>query len=356
MEILRQPDTFTLSTALDTIEVNPGTDNLLRFEIRCGDDQVLAPEIYRRQGDTIRIHGYHKAIEHYLRGAEATVFLLPGQRVARDFTFIYTTDSDEATRTHRVLLCNVRMNISATLFTATHFLTLCEREKRTSLTRTETLAIYNPPADSTVRVEALYLQGDNTVTAGFTAPLLIRPQGESLSIGYVNVSPRLYQSSGKKLLYYIVAHGNKHFRFDIVEQKNEQHFVFRNTFGCEETFTFRGLAESEADYQRAFGYFSGRYRTFDTRNEKKFHANTGPLPQNEAAWIEDLFASTELHLYNSGGLIHELTTLDQDVKRANSPDELPSFDITYRLAADRPPFDAELLTRTFDETFDYTFK
>ena len=72
--------------------------------------------------------------------------------------------------------------------------------------------------------------------------------------------------------------------------------------------------------------------------------------------VDELVRSTETYLIEKGEIGRQITITESESKRTNDLDSLFSFQITYRIAKRNQNILNIFRTRTFDKTFDKTFK
>ena len=111
-----------------------------------------------------------------------------------------------------------------------------------------------------------------------------QPAIGSGTVKYLDVSPSIFKAQGKQLLYYTVTLGERSMKYEIdyTPFLQETHFVYRNCFGVEDTFTCVGEAASEGKFERYYATFGGGYKNFKRKNLREYTVNTGLLTQAAA--------------------------------------------------------------------------
>lgn len=351
MRILKQPDSFCFTSSLGNIVISPDGPEPITFSIKMGEITVLSTEKYYRDTDgVIYITGIGDVLSNWLRSDGPAAYLLKQQSNVAEFIFIY---NDSRQTKHTVMRCDVDFDMTAGAFCNTHFLTLMFSKKKTAFSRREILAFYSVdllPINATITAE--YLESGKKATESFQRPAI----GNG-SVKYLDVSPSLFQINGKQLLYYTVIVGERSMKYEIdyTQFLQETHFVYRNCFGVEDTFTCVGEATSEGKFERYYATFDGGYKNFKRKNLREYTINTGLLTQAAAYAIDDMFSSEEIWIYDELGPIKEIVILDQSVKRSSLPDEMPRYEFSYRLTQSNQRYKTATSGRIFDATFDRSF-
>lgn len=351
MQIIKQPDSFCFTSSLGDIVINPGSEQLVTFSIRMGATVVLPTETYSSDPDgVIYITGLGEVLSAWLRTDGPTAYLLKQQTTVTEFIFIYNGSLEKR---HTIMRSDVDFDMTAAAFCNTHFLSLMFSTKTTVAGRRELLAFYDARSTSmTATVNAYYLSAGSIINNTSQRAAI-----GSGAIKYLDVSPAIFHSEGKRLLYYTVSIGERTIRYelDYTAFLQQTHFVYRNCFGVEDTFTCIGEAASEGKFERYYATFSGGYKNFKRKNLREYTIDTGILSQAAAYALDDMFSSEEIWLYDEHGLIKEIVILDQKVVRSSLPDEMPRFEFTYRLTQSNQRYKTALYGRIFDSTFDKTF-
>lgn len=348
MQFIKQPDSFCFTSGLGDIIINPESSAGMTFSIKMGSTVVLPAETYYQDtSGVVYITGIGDVLSAWLRKDGATAYLLKQQATVADFTFIYNGTTE---KTHTVMRSDVDFDMTATAFCNTHFLTLMFSAKETSAGRRETLAFYGGDTGAAT-VTAWYLSAGKLESGTFSRASV------GGKVKYLDVSPGLFVSAGKQLQYYIVTLGQRSMRYEMnyTDFLQQTHFVYRNCFGVEDTFTCVGEAASESKFERYYATFGGGYKNFKRKNLREYTVDTGILNQATAYCIDDMFSSEEIWLYDERGPIKEIVVLDQKVERSSLPDEMPRFEFTYRLTQSNQRYKTALFGRIFDSTFDKTF-
>ena len=351
MRILKQPDTFCFTSSMGDIVISPDTDQPITFSIKMGDIVVLPTETYHRNTDgVVYISDIGKILSNWLRNEGPIAYLLKQHISVAEFTFIYNGTQQSK---HTVMRCDVDFDMTAAAFCNTHFLTLMFSTKITAVDRREILAFYaKEELSTTATVNAAYLSAGKITSGSFQCPAI-----GSGAVKYLDVSPSVFKSGDKKLLYYTVTLGKRNMRYelDYTTFLQQTHFVYRNCFGVEDTFSCTGEATSEGKFERYYATFSGGYKNYKRKNLREYTVDTGLLTQAAAYAVDDMFSSEEIWIYDELGPIKEIVILDQKVQRSSLPEELPRFEFSYRLTQSNQRYKTALYGRIFDATFDRSF-
>ena len=263
------------------------------------------------------------------------------------------TQSDQKTCKLRILYATVDIpDIDCQDFTDTHFLTILQDTKTTSLGRLEYLHyLGTDPA----AVTAYYTDGTR---------LLFAPQvvGGNAKYTTIDVSPSSFTIKGKTLSYLDVKAGSRKQTF-IVDQRQPDCapiLLFTNSFGCQELISCTGKHEVSPEYTRDSASIGGKTLNYRITEKRTFKADTGPLTVAMANWADDLFRSDEVYLvniYDGEAVVGKRVTIsDSKSDNDNLLDTIPRFTFSYSYAQrQHNVLDMRRAGRIFDNTFDHTF-
>jgi hypothetical protein len=133
-------------------------------------------------------------------------------------------------------------------------------------------------------------------------------------------------------------------------------FIFRNTFGAQETFTCTGDGESERKWTREYGQINRRRHLVSREMTLKQTVNTGYLTWEQTEILEDLLNSKQIALIDEYGW-HPVSIEEETFKVKSRPDEMIDVEFKYRSASETQTqyrFNPKKY-RIFDYTFDQTY-
>ena len=332
-------DSLYFTSMIPDIEVN--CYESLTFTLTRGAEEILHEKYWANNKSRIWIRDLGKVIASDLGE-------IPG--LAADYSLSFTDGNTSDSKSFRAILGEQRVEIPTSNFVEGNFLTLLENWKLTHTWQKEILSLYTPAAVD-ITIETVAMDGTRV------GPTVIRNIADLNQVVEIDVSPeriladpslikRFIIKAGSRMMIYYLNHKNR---------KEEPELLFRNSFGCRESFVPTGLVERKNEYENSTGYIRDMLFRFRTKEIKKFEANTGIMKENHGKWVEDLFVSNEVFLVMGSDLL-PVTITDAKVVRSNAPNELISFDFSYQLS--RPNiFGAGKIDikRIFDDTFDYTF-
>lgn len=256
------------------------------------------------------------------------------------------------TLTTEVVFCLADVGTSAADFCSRNFLTLLRGSKRTANGRLEYLHYVGT---ETASVTATYADG---TTKTFQA---LRVGGN----GYystLDVSPGRYTVEGKVLVGYTVQAGERKMTFDVLSDPQDAAPILRfvNSFGCEELVYCTGKHEVAPEYKRLQTRFGRKLRTYDIQETRTFKADTGVLTVSEQNWLDDLFRSQEVVVFNIyNGMPtegKEVVIMESKSDVSNEDDALTRFTFSYQYAQrNHNVLQLQREGRIFDNTFDFTF-
>jgi hypothetical protein len=350
ISIVQQPDAYSFSATLkDT--VLQATANVSVTLTDKATAAVILSETYTPDASgNVVIRALHKV----LQGVIDPVSLIG------NYTLSATCGADVVTFGFAVQYVTVEIDADYNTFINTRFLTLLQGAKATAVGRKEYLSLkVNTPTDVVATVT--YSQAGEVTVNDITGVSVSAADG----VVTVDVSPSRFVMPGYTLEKYVVTAGvrTQIFWVDNLSPAGASSFVFINSFGVKETFTCMGLLERENKYDDSlYGMFSNSYRKFFTNLVKQFTSNTGFLSQAVADWMEDLFLSKSIFLYDNAGAGKEVTILEPSVQRTSDPTELPALSFTWRYAQENQQLyiyttvsTPGTKSRIFDKTFDKSF-
>jgi hypothetical protein len=256
--------------------------------------------------------------------------------------------------TFRVIFATVDLgdDVTAQEFYESHFLTLLSGAKQTAIGRLEYLHYYGT---DTATVTARYTDG---TTKSFE-PVVT---GGNNNYKQIDVSPGLFTQEGKQLCRYTVVVGGRQQLFDVLPSRPDcaPVLLFVNSFGVEELLYCTGEHQATPEFKRSQTRIGRLLRTYRLEETRHFKADTGPLTQAMADWVDDALRSDEVRVCNFyNGQIRpgkEVTVTEAKHDRSNAPDHMDRATFTYEYAQ-RNHNVMQLFRegRIFDNTFDDTF-
>lgn len=339
IQIVTVLDSFYFSSMIPDIEVV--CYDSLNFSLKRGTTEILQERYWSNSKSRVWVRDLGKVIA-------ADLGEIPG--LAENYTLSFTDGNTSDTKTFRVLLGEYRTQVPSATFVANNFLTLNSGAKKVHAWQKEILSIYTTAAVN-VTIETVALDGTRS------APSQLRAISELNRVVEMDISPERILSSPQTTHRYIIKAGTRMmvYYLDQDSRREEPEMLFRNAFGCRESFVPGGLLERMNEYENVTGYIRDMLFRFRTKEIKKFTCNTGVMQEHESHWAEDFLVSNEVFMLIGSDLI-PVTITDAKVLRTNAPDELISFDFNYQLSKPNVYGAGKIdIKRIFDDTFDYTF-
>lgn len=339
IQIVTVLDSLYFSSMIPDIEVN--CYDALTFTLKRGDEEIIREKYWANNKSRVWIRGLGKVIA-------ADLGEIPG--LAADYSLSFTDGNTSASGGFRVILGEQRLDVPASTFITENFLSLLLGWKVTRSWQIEILSIYTTEAVD-ITIETVAKDGTRS------GPNVIRNISVLNQVVEIDVSPGRILANPSSLHRYIIKAGNRMmiYYLDNSDRKEEPELLFRNSFGCRESFVPAGLVERKNEYENVTGYIRDMLFRFSAKEIKKFTCNTGILNENMGNWAEDLMVSNEIFLVIGEDLV-PVTITDATVVRSNVPDELISFDFNYQLSKPNVYGAGKIdIKRIFDDTFDYTF-
>lgn len=312
------------------------------FGFLCGED-ILLHETYVPDADgMIKIRDLDELLEPYLI-----------KNLMEECSYYISDGYDAKAGKIKVQYCKAEIGMDAGQFLKTHFLTRLMGDKVTAMNRREYLHLIcteNTPVTAHIRYK------ENGVVKEQTKTLLTISVLNSVQT--IDVSPSVINEPEKEFLGYTIKAGERKQTYLInrTSPRTEPDIIFTNSFGCQEIIYCQGTFQLEAEYERSQAIIDGKFKNYLIDENRKYKANTGVLTTDMANWMEDMFRSTEVYLFDGGAIGKEITLTDSKCIRSNDPDELPSFNFEYRYSQkNHNIMYMRKAGRIFDETFDRTF-
>ena len=339
MTIIQQPEAFSFSSALKDIIIESDVNVTLVFSN--GSSNFLQETYTPDNENRIYVRDLSRLLVPYISKTELRQrFLISVTPVTGTGSLIDIT----------VQYGLVEINVSASEFLNSHFLTILQGEKLTFPHQKEYLSmVVTEPTQATITAQ--YLSQTRQ-----TKTLQVATLNQVVT---VDVSPSLFPDP-ETIFFIVVSAGNRSFVYYIRQLQfiDPVQFIFLNSFGVKETFIPASLTLCENKYQNLFGFFHGLYRKYNIELIKEYTTNTGALTQGMAPWLEELFLSKDVFRFSPIGIEQEITIEEATVKRSSARDELPAFEFKYRLSKRNHHelyISAENSNRIFDQTFDISF-
>ena len=342
LSIIQDIPDFVLSSQLDIVI---GADKQVTFSLNKGGSVILQETYTPDSKNQVHILDLFSLMEPYLLTTPLS-------------QFSYTCSASGETsisKTFTVLLSQYLILVTATYFVKNYFLTaLAGRDKITAMNRKETLYITMGVVDASfivpVSAECIYSDDNNNINK-VTRNIGFSFRGD---ISSIDVSPSLFAKDGYKLLRYTITAGVRRqvYRLDH-DAPDSIGIKFRNSYGCMETFYFRGIEKVEPELTRSAAWFNGTYRTYYIDEQRKHTLSTGYIPETMFTLVDDVARSQDVYLIDNTEEI-PITIIESDTERDSSDNGLFSFSITY-IPSSRCQNRLKLLPDIFDDTFDDTY-
>lgn len=347
--LISQPSTFCFSSVVEDIVFGTNAESgvLTLSVVHNGAIQpVLAETMYPGSDGSIVICDLSSLIEPY-----AKQHLLVTMQCS--FTDAAGTASISPVT---VLYAMADVDMPASDFVNSHFLSILNGEKITAMGREERLYAYGTNT-ATVIADVLLTTGQyNTLSAEIGA------SGTTGNISQFDVSPERIASLvglvGGRLLDYTIEAGSRQQNFHCVVDQfpPAPSLIFTNSFGCQEFVHCVGTHKKASKYDRKSARIMGRLRNYLITEERQFTANTGWLNEAMADWADDLFRSEEVYLWVDGMTGRSVVLSDSKSEITNEDDNMPAFEFTYTYAQRiHNVMQPRHAGRIFDNTFDQTF-
>ena len=259
----------------------------------------------------------------------------------------------------KVLPCKIDLAVSTADFIARHFLTLQRGEKVTYDGATEILTFCNADdTPETPTVQALFYNRDTNKpwTGTYTDVLKTSATGDGFFRIEFNVGDFISRSNGLLLHSILVKVGAREARYTIAPTmcRRPTSILYKNAFGQDDTFHFFCTTLTELKPTRSSASFSGKARNYNVSSIPEYRLTTGTLRPESFNAFEDV-CSAELAYLDVKGR-PEVCITENELKISDDLHEAQQGTLTFRFSQGVRLYDPNDPVRTFDETFDKTFK
>ena len=273
---------------------------------------------------------------------------------ARTFTISFGSQN----YSFKVLPCKIDLAVSTADFIARHFLTLQRGEKVTYAGATEVLTFCNAEDTPEIpTVQALFYNPDTNKpwTGTYTDVLKTSAQDGFFRLDF-NVGDFISRSNGLLLHSILVKVGAREARYTIAPTMGRRPttIIYKNAFGQDDTFHFFGTTLTELKPTRSSASFSGKARNYKVSSIPEYRLTTGTLRPESFDAFNDV-CSAELAYLDVNGR-PEICITENELKISDDLHEAQQGTITFRFAQGVRLYDPNDPVRTFDATFDKTFK
>jgi hypothetical protein len=356
---------FSFSSALNRLSfsmVGTRSEYSAKFELRHGVETILSENYVPDANNEIVIYELPSLIEPYLQDKLISNFEIEITAISSDTNSILKQSKISFTASY----CKADVNISADDFINRFFLSTLMGAKVTALGQKEYLHFVTTDEDFVsgdegnqvaVQIYADYVDSEMKKTSNvfeWAVPI----NAAEMQIITIDVSPLNFVKKGMTLVAYKVVVGDRTQMFCVSQHyDSEPDIIFKNSFGLFETLYFTGTKEDAPEISRSAAYVNGEYRNYHIEENRIVKANTGIIPETMVCLVDELARSTEAYLIEKGEIGRQITITESESKRTNDLDSLFSFQVTYRIAKrNQNILNVFCATRTFDKTFDKTFK
>ena len=258
----------------------------------------------------------------------------------------------------KVLPCKIDLSVSTAAFIARHFLTLQRGEKVTYDGATEVLTFCNADdTPETPTVQALFYNPDTNKpwTGTYTDVLKTTSQDGFFRLEF-NVGDFIARSNGLLLHSITVKVGAREACYTIAPTMGRRPttIIYKNAFGQDDTFHFFGTTLAELKPTRSSASFYGKARNYKVTSIPEYRMTTGTLRPESFHAFEDV-CSAELAYLDVKGR-PEICITENELKLSDDLHEAQQGTLTFRFSQGVRLYDPNDPVRTFDATFDKTFK
>lgn len=289
-----------------------------------------------------------------LQGFAAILRDLTSDGKARTFTISVGSQN----YSFKVLPCKIDLAVSTADFIARHFLTLQSGAKGTYNGATEILTYCNADdTPETPTVQALFYNRNTYKpwTGTFYNVLKTTSQDGFFRIEF-NVADFIAPDSAFFLHSITVKVGAREARYIIFPTmgRRPNTIIYKNAFGQDDTFHFFGTTLTELKPDRSSASFSGKARNYRITSIPEYRLTTGTLRPESFDAFKDVCSAEVAYLDADGR--PEVCITENELKLSDDLHEAQQGTLTFRFSQGFRIYDPNDPVRTFDATFDKTFK
>ena len=355
-----------------------GDDDTISFELNINGSNIFT-EIYTFDTNgIIAIRDISSIVNKYLSYTDELPeqnhsLVTENRHTVASVTYVWGPESmpDNSETTYTAIYCNTDMRVDdVQYFLKKNFLTNLQRVKYTSISRKEYLSFFAFGSKDVYRIDVrLFLQQPSIVTELTAVYGMLYREGQGdkavtfeCSLARVLEALQLSNTDIVNVLHYdiwveCIDGETFYYRYMVDHEyyKTTNHLLFFNSFGMAETFTATGNTNTKSIAEYTFGNIQHTYRKLQQNYKKETTVLTGILTEIEMIWLDDLFMSSVVALYNAfTGIVDEyvITEIDKEEKTAN---EIQFASFTMRRAKNIHSVSLKSFG-VFDNTFNPTFE
>ena len=297
---------FVFSSKIGDIELSTDQEKI-EIVVEDGTTKMFKTSLYAFNGK-VTIVNIGEVLENYMR-ANGKVFTA--------FTIYYNTAEGQYIGSFNLntLYCSLVLDGEPGAFGSFNFLTTLTA-KRVPAHRIDTLSFLHGQENGSLLFHCVYETesgeiGNKTFTLKTIATDDIGVS--SIQVSYDTIYLRLRLQAGKvsKVLSYTIEYNNRYFTYYVVDNTPNVVFTFKNCFNVYEEIYLNAVTTTKTEVNRSMAISQGRHSFYDQSVDKTYEAETAPMTQSEAEWVEQLFISHSVRLGT-----------------ATDPDSLPEVIIT----------------------------
>lgn len=269
----------------------------------------------------------------------------------------FTLSVGSANYSFKVLPCKIDLAVSTEDFIARHFLSLQRGEKVTYDGATEILTFCNAEdTPETPTVQAVFYNSETRKTWTATSNKFQATSQDGVFRLVFNVGEIVPPNSNYTLFSILVKVGAREARYTIAPTMGRRPttIIYKNAFGQDDTFHFFGTTLTELKPTRSSASFSGKARNYKVSSIPEYRLTTGTLRPESFDAFNDVCSAEVAYLDVKGR--PEICITENEMKISDDLHEAQQGTLTFRFAQGVRLYDPNDPVRTFDETFDMTFK
>jgi hypothetical protein len=359
MLIQQQPDALSFENNLpDIIIQKTGSEASIVFRLYQGATLIVEEDYIFDTDGFVYIRDLANVVKYYFNDTvvnESNYMILTG--LVKQFNF--TIDAGTV-HNFTVIRSSAEINgYTAPEFVGSSFLSRIA-QKRTHLHANEFLSLFVYGSDQIITVSyRIFYEQNNQLHDLSGTFLTINDIDANDKVVVFNASLdaviQAAQITPTRVYEYRIQAKAFQFTFfpDYSNYAQKKLFVFKNCFGCPETFVATGNVVSTSNLDVGYSITGKRMKKTTQDFEKLYQCNSGYLSEDERDWLDDFITSFSVSLLK-GSELHDITITAAD-KSNDTANTLQFFEFSYRFMKTIHLEFSKSIAGIFDHTFDNTF-
>lgn len=295
IEFTKYPTEEVWTSYVPDVTITTDTTGKVVFTLYHGgfpDGETVFENAFYASGGEIVISGLGEVISTYMRSKSLTTasFTMKASEGS--------TAGESALASFTAFYCTRAMTESVRTWAARHFLTTAQSAVMSEKESLRLSAIC-APGETTVTITAVgRTETGEIAQCPFNGSLTLQDTDALQVVALPTITPQLVLQQAstlgklRSLLSFTVCHGARSLQVFVRQQPEDTvAFRFLNTFGIEESITLRGVIKKTLELTRGETIAAQTTHTYDITGYRTYELTSSPMPEDEAARVEQLVES-----------------------------------------------------------------